>query len=104
MKVVGGTEWLSLAIAGGALIALTDGSYIWEHHPDLCSAAFILECTHGGGQVVGAFSKASTEANAFCGELLGLMAVHLLLLAPNTVSPGLTILVQVYSDCLGALS
>jgi hypothetical protein len=32
------------------------------------------------------------------------MAVHLLLLAMNTVSPGLTGLVRVYSDCLGALS
>jgi hypothetical protein len=32
------------------------------------------------------------------------MAVHLLLLAVNTVSPGLTGLVRVYSDCLGALS
>jgi hypothetical protein len=36
--------------------------------------------------------------------MLGLMAVHLLLLAVNTVSPGLTGLVRVYSDCLGALS
>jgi hypothetical protein len=32
------------------------------------------------------------------------MAVHLLLLAVNTVSPGLTGLVRVYSECLGALS
>jgi hypothetical protein len=32
------------------------------------------------------------------------MAVHLLLLAVSTVSPGLTGLVRVYSDCLGALS
>jgi hypothetical protein len=32
------------------------------------------------------------------------MAVHLLLLAMNTVSPGLTGLVRVCSDCLGALS
>ena len=32
------------------------------------------------------------------------MAVHLLLLAVNTVSPGLTGRVRVYSDCLGALS
>ncbi len=32
------------------------------------------------------------------------MAMHLLLLAVNSVSPGLTGLVQVYSDCLGALS
>ncbi len=32
------------------------------------------------------------------------MAVHLLLLAVNTISPGLNGLVRVYSDCLGALS
>jgi hypothetical protein len=60
MKVVGGMEWLSQAIEGGALIAVTDGSYIREHYPDLCSGAFILECTRDGGQVVRAFPKAST--------------------------------------------
>jgi len=32
------------------------------------------------------------------------VAVHLLLIAVNTVSPGLTGRVRVYSDCLGALS
>jgi hypothetical protein len=46
MKVVGGMDWLSWAIAWGTLVAVTDGSYIREHHPDLCSAAFILECKH----------------------------------------------------------
>ncbi len=86
------------------LIAVTDGSYIREHHPDLCSATFILKCKHCGGHVVGAFLEALIDNNAFQGELLGLMAVHLLLLAVNTVSPGITGLMQVYSDCLGALS
>jgi len=104
MKVVGGTDCLSQAIARGMLVAVTDCSYIREHYPEICSAAFILECKHSGGRVTGAFPEASIEANAFQGELLGLMAVHLLLLAVNTVSPGLTGLVRVYSDCLGALS
>ncbi len=80
-------------IAGGTLIAVTDGSYIQEHYPEICSAAFILECKHSGGCVTGVFPEASIEANTFQGELLGLMAVHLLLLAVNTVSPGLTGLV-----------
>ena len=94
MKVVGGTDWLSQAIARGTLIAVTDGSsYIQEHYPEICSAAFILECKHSGGRVTRAFPEALLEANAFQGELLGLMAVHLLLLAVNTVSPGLTGLV-----------
>jgi hypothetical protein len=104
MKVVGCTDWLSQAIGGGTLVAVKDGSYIREHYPDLCSAAFILKCKHCGGHVVGAFLETLIETNAFQGELLGLMAVHLLLSAVNTVSPGITGLVRVYSDCLGALS
>ncbi len=104
MRVVGGTDWLSHAIAGETLVAVTDGSYIREHYPKLCSAAFILECTQGGGRITGALPEALIDANAFQGELLGLMAVHLLSLMVNTFSPGLTGLVRVYSDCLGALS
>jgi hypothetical protein len=65
MIVVEGTEWLAQAIAGGVLIAVTDGSYIWEYYPVLCSAAFILECKYSGGHVVGAFPEALIEANAF---------------------------------------
>ena len=42
-------------------------------------------------------------ANAYRGELLGLMAVHLLLLAVETTSPGLRGSAAIYSDCLGAL-
>jgi hypothetical protein len=95
MKVVGGMDWLAQAIAGGTLNRVTDSSYIREHYPDLCSAAFILECKCSGGCVVGAFPEASIKANALCRELLGLMAVHLLLLAVNTFSPGVAGLVRV---------
>lgn len=42
-------------------------------------------------------------ANAYRGELLGLMAVHLLLLAVNRVNPGLNGSTYIYLDCLGAL-
>jgi hypothetical protein len=65
MKVVGGMDWLSQVIAGGMLIAVTDGSYIREHYPDLCSAAFIVKCKHFRGCVVGAFPEALVEANTF---------------------------------------
>ncbi len=39
-------------------------------------AAFILECTRHQGMLVGLFPEASKAANAFRGELLGLMAIH----------------------------
>ncbi len=61
----GGTDWLAQAIAEGTLVAVTDGSYILEHHPDLCSAAFVLECTWKRGQMVGSFPEALKAANEF---------------------------------------
>ncbi len=66
-------------------------------------AAFILEFTRHRGMLVGSFPEASKAANAYQGELLGLMGIHLLLLAVNTVSPGLAGRVKIYLDCLGAL-
>jgi hypothetical protein len=103
LKIIGGTDWISQAISENSLLAVTDGSYIKEHYPNLCSAAFILECTQGRGRLVGAFAEASVAANAYRGELLGLMAVHLLLLAVETTSPVLRGRSSIYSDFLGAL-
>jgi hypothetical protein len=65
--------------------------------------SLVLECTKGQGRLVEAFAEASVGANAYCGELLGLMAVHLLLLAAKMVLPGLSGCATIYSDCLGAL-
>ena len=47
LMVTGGTDWIAQAIADNSLVAVTDGSYIKEHYPELCSAAFVLECTKG---------------------------------------------------------
>jgi hypothetical protein len=98
MKVTGGTAWIAKAIAEGTLLAVADGSYIQEHHLELCAAVFILECTRHQGMLVGSFPEASKAANAFQEELLGLMAKHLLLLAVNTVSPGLAGKVKIFLD------
>jgi hypothetical protein len=43
-------------------------------------------------------------ANAYQGELLGLMAVHLLLLSVNKIYPTLKGRVEIISDCLGVLN
>jgi hypothetical protein len=43
LKVTDGTNWIAQAISKNCLLAVTDGSYIKEHFPELCSAAFILE-------------------------------------------------------------
>ena len=103
LRLVGNDDWMYDAIAEGTLIAVTDGSYIRELFPNVCSCAFVLECTQGRGRILGSFPEASRAANAYRGELLGLMAIHLILLAIHRVRPNLPGSAIIYSDCLGAL-
>ena len=49
LNVTGGTDWVTQAIADNSWVAVMDGSYIKEHYLDLCSMAFVLECTQGRG-------------------------------------------------------
>ena len=103
LRLTGNDNWLLDAIREGTCIAVTDGSYIRELYPDMCSCAFVLECTEGRGRVFGSFPEQSKRACAYRGELLGLMAIHLILLAVNKLDRRLPGLVKIYSDCLGAL-
>ena len=96
-------DWNKGAIERGTLIAGTDRSYIKEIYPGLCSAGFILECSEKSGRIIGFFSEASLAANAYRGELMGLMAINLILLAAKKVWPNLRGRTIVYLDCLGAL-
>ncbi len=104
ISLSGGTEWIHQSIHDRSSLAVTDGSYIGELHPQLCSAAFVLECRKGRGRVTGSFSESLAMANAYRGELLGLMAIHLLLLSVNKIHPNLEGSVEIISDCLGALN
>ena len=81
-------DWVIDAVKEGTLLTVTDGSFMEEHIPHVCLVCFILECTQGRGRLIGAFSENSRSANAYCGELLGLMAIHLLLKAVEVVSQG----------------
>ena len=98
LRLIGDEDWIKGAIERGTLTAVTDGSYIKEVCPGLCSAAFILECSEKNGRIIGSFSEASPAANAYRGELMGLMAIHLILLAANKVWSDLRGSATVYSD------
>jgi hypothetical protein len=103
MSIKGGTGWIACAITNGSLVAVTDGSYIRQIYPYLCSAAFVLECSHGRGGLIGLFKETSKAANAYRGELQGLMTIHLLLVSVNCVHKSLSGSAKVVSNCLGAL-
>jgi hypothetical protein len=84
-------------------VAVTDGSYMKEMYPNLNSAAFIFERSKGRGRLVGSFTECTPDAGSYRGELLGLMAIHLILLGVNTFHIGIKGSVHIWSDCLGAL-
>ena len=99
----GDIDWMQSAITNGTCVVVADGSYQPSVRKDLCSTGFFFECTEGSGKLVGSFAEFSVSANAYRGELLGLMAAHLVLLGINTLVPDLQGKVTVFSDCRGAL-
>jgi hypothetical protein len=91
------------SITDGLLVAVTDGLYIREIYPNLCSAAFVMEYSKGQGRIVGSFLEVLLVANAYRGKLLGLMAIHLIFLSENKLHSDLSGSVEIVSDCLGVL-
>jgi hypothetical protein len=79
LKVVGDPAWLESSIKEKVCIAVTDGSYMVLMYPNICSAAFIFECTRSRERITGYFAEHSPDAESYRGELLGLMAIHLIL-------------------------
>jgi hypothetical protein len=82
---------------------VADRTYMPDLRSDLCATAFLFECRAGKGRLVGSFADSSASANAYRGELLGLMAAHLVLWGLEDVFPTLTGKITMYSDCEGAL-
>ena len=74
-----------------------------ELYPNVCSTAFIFEYTDGTGRLIGSFPETTVSENAYRGELLGLMAIHLILLSINKMSPALSGFVTIISNFLGAI-
>jgi hypothetical protein len=104
MTVMGGVTWISKSITQCSLVMVMDGFYIWELFPNLCFATFVLECSAGHGRIIGSFLESLHVANAYRGKLLGLIAVHLILLSINEIHCNLSGSVEIVSDCLGALN
>ena len=83
---------------------MTDGSFMCKMYPDMSACAFIMECTQVRGKLVGMFPKHSQEAGAYRGELLGLLSIHLILLAVNSVHTNISGLAHIYSNCLNEVN
>lgn len=103
LTVEGEEDWILESIREGDCVAVTDGSYMDGVDSTVCSAAFIFECQKKRGRITGSFCEQSSVACSYRGELLGLLAIHLILASVCTANEGFQGAVEIYSDCKAAL-
>lgn len=98
-------DWMVTALQAGNLVGVTDGSYDCSRNASVCGAGWILMDKTTGERLAGSFSEYSSSAGSYRGELLGLCAINVLLLALSkagsiTNRPPITI----WCDNKGAVS
>jgi hypothetical protein len=79
LAITGNLDWIAASIADNSCVPVTDGLYMKDLYPYLNSAAFVLECSKSRGRLMGSFVENTPNAGSYRGELLGLMAIHLIL-------------------------
>ena len=98
-------NWMISALKAGTLVGVTDGSYDRQKHPDVCAAGWIIMDVTTGSRLAGSFAEYSASASSYRGELLGLCAINVILLALSKVGevtnrPSIT----VWCDNKGAIN
>ena len=74
-------KWVAECLQNRTLVCVTDGSYIKKLAPDLCSVGWMFACRQTRRYFAGTLVERSPWANSFRGELLGILAIRLFLLA-----------------------
>lgn len=98
------TKWLATALEGGTATMVTDGSYNGSLAPFVSGAGWIVACTAQHKILGGWFYERSSKANAYRGELLGMVAVHLLATFVTEFYALPTCLGNALCDNIGALT
>ena len=73
-------DWLVNALNNGTVISVTDGSYKKDIAPDVSGAGWVIYCEQSKLKLTGSFYERSPDAGSYRGELMGLTALHLIIL------------------------
>ncbi len=73
-------HWLKTALEQGTDVLTMDGSYSWSRGPNVSGAGWIIACHKCRKMLSGSFYEVSSNASPYQGELLGLIALHTLIL------------------------
>ena len=75
------TKWLTNTVTNNTLVCVIDESYSLKKASDICGAGWILYCTATKHHISATLVERSDSASAYHGELLGILAIHLILYA-----------------------
>ena len=64
MVLIGDDNCIEEDIAIRSYISVTDGSYTRELYPNVCSAAFIFECTNGTDRLIVSLLETTVSSNS----------------------------------------
>ena len=96
-------EWIVESLQNKSLVCVTDGSYDKQRAPDVCSAGWIMKCRRTGRQISGSLVEVSPSAGSYRGEMLGMLAIRLLLLAVEEYFGAITKDNRICCDNKGAI-
>jgi hypothetical protein len=96
--------WIRDALVNGTLIGVTDGSYDRIKAQMISRAGLVLTCTACHRTLRGSFYEISPRAGSYRGELLGLVAIHTLILAIAKFYSLLMVSAKICCDNMSALN
>ena len=86
----------------GTLVCVTDGSYMKKKAPNVYSTGWIMACRRTKRQIDGILTKIS-PADSYRGEMLGILAICLFLLAIEEFYGEVTTSNNIYCNNKGVL-
>ncbi len=103
-QLIGPHTWIAMALQNNMLLLDADQPYMRQLAPNMCAAAFILEFKMGTRRFRGVMAGSRMTSNAYQGELLGLLAINLIIWSICNTMSHIQGRADVYCDCLGAIN
>ena len=103
LRLDGSSEWVAESLRNKSLVCVTDGSYNKKEARDVCSAGWTMTCRQSGRKISGTLVEVSPSADSYRGEMLGMLAIRLFLLAVEEYYGVITVDNKICCDNKGAL-
>ena len=103
LRMTESPEWVAECLQNRTLICVTDGSYDKQRAGDVSSAGWTMACRQTGRRISGTLVEKSRSAGSYRGEMLGMLAIRLFLLAVEEYHGVITKDNRICCDNKGAL-